>query len=132
PPKKLQAIARPIALGVLKILTLLQTSTMRHKVLFALLALLVLGCTEEIKTVDSLLEQLPQNPTVVIKINNLPNFRSELKNNSVLTKIKSLSPYRDLFGKLDLLEHVSTKSTCLLALYEVGRDNYGFVMVVPR
>lgn len=93
--------------------------------------LLIQGCTEEVKTVDSLLEQLPPNPTVVVKINNLPNFRSELKNNPVLVKIKSLSPYQGLFEKLELLGHVSSKATCLLGLYEVGKDNYGFVMVVP-
>src|SRR5690606_3284748 len=87
PQKKLQTTARSIELGYLKILTLFQTSTMRYKVLFALLVLLNLGCTEEVKTVDSLLEQLPPNPTAVIKINNLPNFRSELKNNPVLVKI---------------------------------------------
>lgn len=104
---------------------------MRYKVLFAFLSFLALACTEEIKTVDSLLEQLPPNPAMVIKINNLTNLRSELKNNSVLAKVKALSPYRDLFGKLDLLDPVSTKATCLLALYEVGKDNYGFVMVVP-
>src|SRR5690606_34249021 len=90
---------------------------MRYKVLFALLVLLNLGCTEEVKTVDSLLEQLPPNPTAVIKINNLPNFRSELKNNPVLVEIKSLAPYQGLFEKLELLEHVSTKATCLLGLY---------------
>src|SRR5690606_33947558 len=71
-------------------------------------------------------------PTLVIKIQNLTNFKSELKNNSFLAKIKGLSTYQHLFEKLDNLGHVSTNATCLLAPYEVGKDNYDFVMVVPN
>ncbi|RUA14547.1 MAG: ribonuclease HII [Flavobacteriia bacterium] len=105
---------------------------MRFKIWFCLLSVLALSCTKEVKTKDSLLEHLPPDPTLVIKIQNLSNFKSELKNNSFLTNIKGLSPYEGLGGKLDNLGYVSTKATCLLALYEVGKDNYDFVMVAPN
>jgi len=68
---------------------------------------------------------------LVVKINNLPNFKSELKNNAFLAQAKTLAPYRALMDKLDLIGHVSTPKASLLALYEVGKDNYDFVMVVP-
>ncbi len=105
---------------------------MRFKIWFCLLTVLALSCTKEVKTKDSLLEHLPPNPTLVIKIQNLPNFKSELKNNSFLANIKGLSTYKGLWGKLDNLGYVSTKATSLLALYEVGKDNYDFVMVAPN
>ncbi len=105
---------------------------MRCKILSCLLALLILSCKPEVKTKDSLLDHLPTDPTLVIKIQNLSNFKSELKNNAFLTKIKTLSHYETLFGKLDHLGHVSSDAPCLLALYEVGKDNYEFVMVIPK
>ncbi len=105
---------------------------MRFKIWFCLITVLTLSCNKEVKTKDSLLEHLPPDPTLVIKIQNLPNFKSELKNNSFLTKIKGISIYDGLWTKLDKLGYVSTKATCLLALYEVGKDNYDFVMVAPN
>ncbi|WP_318345226.1 ribonuclease HII [Flagellimonas baculiformis] len=105
---------------------------MRFKIWFCLLTVLTLSCNKEVKTKDSLLEYLPPDPTLVIKIQNLSNFKSELKNNSFLTKIKGLSIYEGLWTKLEQLGYMSTKATCLLALYEVGKDNYDFVMVAPN
>lgn len=105
---------------------------MRCKILSCLLTILILSCKPEVKTKDSLLEHLPTDPTLVIKIQDMANFKSELKNNAFLTKIKGLSHYEKLFGKLDHLGHVSSDAPCLLALYEVGKDNYDFVMVIPK
>src|SRR5690606_13537306 len=104
---------------------------MRYTVLLCLLSLTILSCKEEIQTRGSLLDHLPPDPTLVVKINNLPNFKSEPKNNAFLTQAKTLAPYRALMDKLDLIGHVSTPKASLLALYEVGKDNYDFVMVVP-
>jgi len=104
---------------------------MRDKVLLSLFTLLILSCREEILTKDSLLDHLPPGPALVVMINSLQNFKSELKNNAFLGQVKQLAPYRPLMGKLDLLAHVSTKGTCLMALYEVGKENYDFVVVVP-
>jgi len=104
---------------------------MRYKVLLCLFSLLILSCKKEIQTKESLLDHLPPDPTLVVKVNNLPNFKSELKNNAFLSQVKTLAPYRSLVDKLNLLGHVSTEQTSLLALYEVGKDNYDLVMVVP-
>src|SRR5690606_35622110 len=104
---------------------------MRDKVLLSLFTLLILSCREEILTKDSLLDHLPPGPALVVMVNSLQNFKSELKNNAFLGQVKQLAPYRPLMGKLDLLAHVSTKGTCLMALYEVGKENYDFVVVVP-
>lgn len=94
-------------------------------------SLSILSCKEEVQTKDSLLDHLPPDPTLVVKINNLPNFKSELKNNAFLSQVKDLAPYQGLFDKLDLIGHVSTQEASLLALYEVGKDQYDFVMIVP-
>ncbi|WP_067030953.1 ribonuclease HII [Allomuricauda sp. CP2A] len=105
---------------------------MRYKVLFCLLALFILSCETEVKTKDSLLGHLPPNPALIIKITNLSNFKSELKNNAFLTKTKSFPVYKEVLGKLNNLGHLSTNTTCLLALYEVGKGNYDFILIAEK
>ncbi|WP_036380016.1 hypothetical protein [Muricauda sp. MAR_2010_75] len=105
---------------------------MRYKVLFCLLALFILSCETEVKTKNSLLDHLPPNPALVIKITNLSNFKSELKNNAFISKTKSFPVYKTVLEKLDNLSHLSTEATCLLALYEVGKGNYDFILIAEK
>ncbi len=103
---------------------------MRHKLLFCLLTLFILiSCTNEVKTKATLLDQLPPNPSLILKINNLSNLRSELKNNTFLEKMKGLSNLTNILDKLKGMESLSSESTCLLALYEVGKDTYDFILI---
>jgi len=102
---------------------------MRRKVLFCLLPLFILACKTEVKTKDSLLDHLPPNAALIIKINNLANFKSELKNNSFLAKTKGFSIHDELMDQLDGMDHVSTDQPCVLAFYEMGKDNYDFVLI---
>ncbi len=104
---------------------------MRLKVLFCLTAIFLASCAKEVKTKDSLLDLLPPNPALIIKVNNLTNFKSELKNNSVLKKLEGFSNIQDLSGKLEALHPLSTDTNCLLGFYEVGKDTYDFILVVP-
>ncbi|MBA4747040.1 MAG: ribonuclease HII [Muricauda sp.] len=105
---------------------------MRSKVLFCLLPIFIASCTKEVKTKDSLLEQLPPNPSLVLKINNLTNFKSELKNNSNLKSIEGFSNIKEVADKIQGLEHLSTDKTCVLALYEVGKDNHDYILATKN
>jgi len=105
---------------------------MRSKVLFCLLPILIASCTKEIKTKDSLLAHLPPNPALVLKITNLTNFKSELKNNSILKSVESFSHIKQVSDKIQGLEYLTTDKTCVLALYEVGKDNYDYILVAKN
>jgi len=103
---------------------------MRQKLLFCLLTLFILvSCTNEVKTKATLLDQLPPNPSIILKINNLTNFKSELKNNAFLEKLKGLANLKDILDKLKGMESLSSESTCLLALYEIGKDTYDYILI---
>nr|WP_299073194.1 ribonuclease HII [uncultured Allomuricauda sp.] len=102
---------------------------MKTKALFTLLTLFLLSCQTEVKTTDSLLDYLPANSSVVIKINNLSNFKSELKNSSVLEKTDDFLLSKELVKKLKGLKHVETETRCVVSLYEVGKDNYEFILI---
>ncbi|MEQ5790493.1 ribonuclease HII [Muricauda sp. NFXS6] len=105
---------------------------MRSKALFCLLPILIASCTKEIKTKDSLLAHLPPNPALVLKITNLTNFKSELKNNSILKSVESFSHIKQVSDKIQGLEYLTTDKTCVLALYEVGKDNYDYILVAKN
>jgi outer membrane protein assembly factor BamB len=105
---------------------------MRLKVLFCLLPILIASCTKEVKTKDSLLEHLPPNPSLVVKINNLTNFRSELKNNSFLKNVEQFSHLGDILSKAKGLEHLSTEKTTVLGIYEVGKGHYDYILAAKN
>ncbi|KQC31166.1 hypothetical protein [Flagellimonas eckloniae] len=102
---------------------------MKTKALFTLLTLFLISCQTKVKTTDSLLDYLPANSSVVIKINNLSNLKSELKNSSVLEKTDDFLLSKELAKKLKGLKHVETEARCVLGLYEVGKDNYEFILI---
>jgi len=105
---------------------------MRLKALFCLLPIFIASCTKEVKTKDSLLEHLPPNPSMVLKITDLTNFKSELKNNSVLKSVDGFSNIDQVLEKIQALEHLTTDKTCVLALYEVGKENYDYILAAKN
>ncbi|THV57282.1 ribonuclease HII [Flagellimonas alvinocaridis] len=105
---------------------------MRLKVLICLLPFFILSCKTEVKTKESLLGHLPPNPALIIKVSNLSNFKSELKNNSFLGKTNGFSVYKELLGQMDGMKYVSTDQPCILAFYQVGKDNYDFVLLAEN
>ncbi|MEC7770072.1 MAG: ribonuclease HII [Bacteroidota bacterium] len=105
---------------------------MRLKVLFCLLPIFIASCTKEVKTKDSLLEHLPPNPALVLKINNLTNFKSELKNNALLKNIDGFPTLSEVSDKIKGLNQLSTDKTCVLALYEIGKDNYDYILATKN
>ncbi|MEZ4810777.1 MAG: ribonuclease HII [Allomuricauda sp.] len=105
---------------------------MRSKALLLLSALFIISCKTEVKTKDSPLGYLPPGPIMIIKISNLSNFKSELKNNSFLEKSKDFSIHKELLEASKGLELVTTEGTCLLAFYEIGKEHYDFVLISKK
>ncbi|MBW8244562.1 ribonuclease HII [Muricauda oceani] len=105
---------------------------MRPKVLFCLLPILIASCTKEVKTKDSLLDHLPPNPALVVKINNLTNFKSELKNNALLKNIEGFSHIEDISANTQGFNYLKTGKTCVIAFYEVGKDNYDYILAAKN
>ncbi|MGX1931059.1 ribonuclease HII [Flagellimonas sp. 2504JD4-2] len=103
---------------------------MKSKALLVLLVLFLINCKTEVKTTDSLLGYFPSNASLIIKINNLTNFKSELKNSSVFETFESFSLYKEIAKKTEVLDHLKTESKSLFALYAVGKDNYEFVLIL--
>lgn len=105
---------------------------MNYKALLPLLSLFFFCCQPQLETSDSLLGHLPPNSGLIIKVNNLSNFKSELKNSSFLEKTEQLDLYKNLDNKLSALDYVNTEAPCLLAFYEIGKNNFEYLMVLEK
>ncbi len=101
---------------------------MKLRVLFLFLTLLV-GCTTEKNSSQPLLEYIPQNASVLIKINDLSAFKSELKNNDFLSKSQTSSVYSDVLDKIKILDILRPTSESLLAFSELGKENFEFTYI---
>ncbi|MCB0372829.1 MAG: ribonuclease HII, partial [Muricauda sp.] len=105
---------------------------MKTRLLLFFLAISIVSCEKEIKVSESRLDYLPPSPALIIKISNLTNFKSELKNNNFINQVKGLSKFQSLMEKLEGLDPVSSNNPSLLAIYEVGKDNYDFLFVTTN
>jgi len=101
---------------------------MKTRILFLFLSLL-LSCTPKTVKLDSILDYLPRNASVIIKINNLSNFKSELKNSEFFSKTNKTTLFNTIAKKVDGLNFVNSNTTCVLGLYELGKENFEFFFV---
>lgn len=105
---------------------------MKCKALLIVAAFLFLSCNPGVKTQNSLLEYLLPNPAMLVKITNLSNLKSELKNNTFLGRIKQFPGYAALSRTLQGLQYVAEDAPALLALYEVGKGQYEFILIAQN
>ncbi len=109
-----------------------ETLKMKPQLLFLIVTLFFISCKTEVKTSDSLLSYLPSDSQLILKINNLSNFKSELKNSTFLKETSGFPIHEKIKDKLNQLTHVTTDETCVLAFYEIGKENYEFVLISKK
>ena len=99
---------------------------MNYKFLLPIL-LLVFSCKPKPVVKETLLDVLPQDAALFLKINNLANFSSELKNNTVLQQIQKTKYYDDILEKTAYLNHIAINEGGVLGFYEVGKNKFEFI-----
>jgi len=103
---------------------------MKLKVLFAVLILA--SCKPEVKVNDSLLQHMPKNAALIVKVNDFSKFKSELKNNSFLSAVKTLDLFEDLFKKLEYVEFSEPQAQFAVAFYEIGKRDFEFLILTKH
>lgn len=81
------------------------------------------------KKASSLLDFIPQNAAVIVRINNLNGLKSDLKNNEFLIAMESFGVYKSILKDIEHLDNVTSESESLLAFSELGVDNFEFTFV---
>lgn len=98
--------------------------------LFAVLALL--GCEQKKKQDTSLLRFLPDKAAVVIKINNLSQFKSDLKNNAFISSMDDWETYKGLESTLKALRFIQADTSGILTFKSGSAKSTDFVFAIPR
>ncbi|MGB5497791.1 MAG: ribonuclease HII [Maribacter sp.] len=105
---------------------------MNTRLIIGLFFLLVIGCSQQQKKASSLLDFIPQNAAIIVKINNLNGFKSDLKNNDFLSKLESFGVYKAIFNEIKHLDHVKSETESILAFSELGANNFEFTYVTSN
>ncbi|WP_019668779.1 hypothetical protein [Eudoraea adriatica] len=100
---------------------------MRLKLVSTLLLFVILSCQKQKDFTTPLLQFLPQNASVIIKINNLTKLKSELKNNDFLKPLASTTNYDHVLGRLKSLEYIQSDTTGILAFTEIDSLKSEFI-----
>ena len=102
---------------------------MRIAIVFIFAIIFFGSCTRNNTKQYPLLDLVPENTSILLKINNLSTFKSELRN----TKFLADASNTEIASKLDrlneVLNHIASDTTCLVAVTE--RDSLHFLLVIP-
>ena len=99
--------------------------------IIACFSLLLGSCETDLGSNSSELSKFPQNPALILKINHLENFRQALDDNPLLQKSESLSQFDKIQSKLGGLNYLSPDAGALLAFYELGRNDFDYLLLTP-
>ncbi|WP_394974932.1 ribonuclease HII [uncultured Croceitalea sp.] len=100
---------------------------MKFRILF--LFLFILSCTQKTTTTDSVLDYFPQDAAAIIKINNLSNFKSELKNSEFFSKTDESRLFKTVINKVNGINFLNPNVSCTIGFYELGKENFEFLYV---
>ena len=105
---------------------------MRFILVFTFIVFSIFSCQKQKESATPLLNYLPQNASVIIKVNNLTNLKSELKNNAFLKPLYSTTNYDHILGRIKVLELVQSDTSGILAFTEIDSLNSEFVYVSDK
>ncbi|MDY8136411.1 ribonuclease HII [Aquimarina sp. 2201CG5-10] len=97
------------------------------KIVVVLLSIIFLACNTSIKTSNSLIDYIPQDAQIIIKINDLEQTRNILRDNNFIKNNNSIALF-NYFKELPILKEIN-KPNGLLCFSPVGKNNFGYTYV---
>jgi len=105
---------------------------MRFKIFTILTFILLLGCSQENATTHSLLSYVPDNASIIIKINNLDSLKNEINTNDFISKMKSWKVFSKTKNKVTPLKYITSNTKGILSFTELGKENYEFFYITEQ
>ncbi len=102
---------------------------MKSKILILGFLFLIFGCQEEKKTTSSLLEFIPENTSLIIKINSFDSFKESIQNNDFFKRFKSSKTYKDIAEAVGNLNYIRPQTSSLLAFSKSTEGKWGYTLV---
>jgi hypothetical protein len=101
---------------------------MKHLLYALSICFLLVGCNHSKKSTTKITQLIPETATVVLSINNVEAFKSDIKNNDFLKKFKSSIFYKDLLIPLENLSYLNTTNPVLICFNSSkNKPNYSII-----
>ncbi len=95
---------------------------MKFKILF-IFSCFLLSCTQKESKPVSLLNYIPENTAIIVKINQLSSLKNELTNTPLISKFKKTNLYDSITQKIKALEYINPISTSLLLVTNKNKSS---------
>ncbi|MGB7786731.1 MAG: hypothetical protein WBL27_11575 [Salinimicrobium sp.] len=99
--------------------------------LWALIALLLLGCAKDRSGAGEMTDYIPENSAVVLKLQNPDLFFSNLKNNEFIKQNKDFPAFEKLSKQLELLQNIPHKQPAFL-VFSSSKDSLQFSFITSQ
>lgn len=111
---------------------------MKYRIPFLIVFVLFFGCTEDNSLTKPLLDFVPKNASVVIKINDLAAFKNEITTNDFISDLSKIDNFKKAIKKVQFLNFLNPKSKSILAFTKEEEgfesifltDNYSDLVVI--
>lgn len=91
---------------------------MKKLVFILLVVALLFSCNNSNKSTTKLLHLIPENSTLILKINNLETFKNDLKNNDFINKLTSSNLLKDISKQFENLYYLNTNNPVLVCFVD--------------
>jgi hypothetical protein len=95
---------------------------------FVLFLLLIIGCDRSKTSTSKLSDFIPNNASVIVKINDLETFKNDFKNNDLLSRLSLIDPYGSITKQLLDFDSIRTKESLLFCLNK-NQDSLNFTLI---
>jgi len=102
---------------------------MKYRILSLYIFILILSCKKESSSFSSQLDYIPQNASIIIKVNNYQNFKATLASNNFLNSLKTSKAYIALLKKINALQYLEIESESILAFSILENEEIEFTFI---
>lgn len=102
---------------------------MRHTFLYVTILVVCITCTSKMKTANSILNFVPKNTTLVVKINDFETLKEELSHNDILKNLSPFAPLSKITDKIQPLAYLTNQNKGLLTFSAIDSTNFDFTYI---
>lgn len=92
---------------------------------------LCFSCDSSKKNNTTITQLIPESTAVILKINSLETFKSDLKNNSLIKNLSSMQFYNHLNTSLNSLKNLKINNEVLIC-YEKSNDSLTYTIITKN